>query len=69
MTSLNVIYGLGPPQSKILATPMHVRIALFGLGVAICLVSLLRSWPIEEFQFANGFIFWFDKIISLSKTN
>ena len=23
MTSLHVIFGLGPPQSKILATPMH----------------------------------------------
>ena len=28
MTSLRVICGLGPPQSKILATPMHSGYAL-----------------------------------------
>ena len=47
MMLLHIIYGLGPPQSKILATPM--------LQLTSLLEQRMRGDLIETFKIVNGF--------------
>ena len=57
MTSLHVICGLGPPQSKILATPM-VYIVIFRLDFSIFTVLRITKTTVKYYSdlFSGGHI-------------